>query len=142
MTGVKRKRESAKPKPPPKYKLLTIDKRLEVIRKLENGSSKAELAREYKTTETSIYRTWKNRENIKKQGAEVPRCAINKVSKTRHPAKVRMERLLVNWIEDCLSKKIPIPRRIIMSRAESLHKVVVQNHFQGEEIKPFKATVG
>ena len=126
-------KNAAESKPKRVYNHLDFTKKLEVIRKLENGSSKADLARQYKTSETSIYRTWLKRDDIKKQAAEMAPKSMSKISRKRSPNKERMERLLLQWFEDCFDKRIPVNRELLMARADTLFKVISKNHPEPNE---------
>ena len=50
-----------------KYKWLTIKQKVEIIKKLEDGQKTVDLAKEYKTTHTTIHRTWLKREKYQSQ---------------------------------------------------------------------------
>ena len=58
--------------PLPKYRLITIQQRIEVIEKVEQGIPKAEVARAYGVSPTAVDRTWQNREKFKAQYKMMP----------------------------------------------------------------------
>ena len=140
MPGQKRKNESSESKSP-KYKLLSMEERIEIVEKLKKGvETKSELARFYKTSHTSIKRIWENREKIMEASKSMAECSKSKITRCRSPIVEKMEKMLLIWIENCTSNKIPLDTRSICEKATSLYKVLAIQ--AGEDPDGFKATNG
>ena len=126
MGGVKRKSDENGSKQRKKYSWLTFTQKIEVIDKLKSGKTKAEVSREYGTSESTIGRIWQQREATLSQVSASASCTLNKSSKIRPATMIRMEKLLLIWINDCVSKRIPLSRGLIMSRADTIHDCITK----------------
>ena len=125
MGKVNRKPEE-KEKKGKKYSWLKLEQKVEIVKQVQNGKTKAEVARQFKTTEATVYRTWLKREDILNHVKLSDSNILKNSSMIRPASFVRMEKLLLIWINDCVSKRIPLSKNLIMARAETIHEVITK----------------
>ena len=127
-----------------KYKRLGISKKLEIIEKLESKeTTRVKIAQQYGISETTVHRIMKEKENTKVYAKSVSPCALKNTKRKLDPINTRMERLLMQWFEDCVQKRIPLSRSLIIANAVSLHAAIQKSDgIKEEDIKSFKGSNG
>jgi hypothetical protein len=83
-----------------KRKVITLDTKLDIIKRFDNGQSKASMSRALGLSGSTVRLIVSKSNEYKEQGI---RCTRNRSS-----ILVEMENLLINWLEDCNQKRIPI----------------------------------
>ncbi|XP_050726549.1 tigger transposable element-derived protein 1-like [Eriocheir sinensis] len=114
---------SSSEQPPKKkqHKILTLEKKLEIIKRHEEGQGVSDIGRAMGLAPSTVGTVTKKKAIYKKMvttAAEFPSaCRITRVRSVRLE---KMEQLLVAWIDDCSAKKIPISLALIQERARAL----------------------
>ncbi|XP_050709471.1 tigger transposable element-derived protein 1-like [Eriocheir sinensis] len=114
---------SSSEQPPKKkqHKILTLEKKLEIIKRHEEGQGVSDIGRAMGLAPSTVGTVTKKKAIYKKMvttAAEFPSaCRITRVRSVRLE---KMEQLLVAWIDDCSAKKIPSSLSLINERARAL----------------------
>lgn len=106
---------STMPKPTrPKYRVLTVKDKLEVIRSIENGTTKSALARAWDLPLTTVCGIWNAREKLKSGAASnMKRCRL------RGSAFPDVEKALVLWLKKARSENLPVTGPLLAEKAEA-----------------------
>lgn len=99
---------------------LNLETKLKIIEMLEKGSKISEVARLHNLNESTIRTIKSNTNSIKLAVREAIPTSSKLVKYTRDSVMVKMEKLLVQWIEDNNKKHIGMDTRIIQSKALSI----------------------
>ncbi|KAK9704379.1 Tc5 transposase DNA-binding domain [Popillia japonica] len=92
---------------------LNLETKLKIIEMLEKGSKMSEVARLHNLNESTIRTMKSNTNSIKLAVREAIPTSSKLVKYTRDSVMVKMEKLLVQWIEDNNKKHIGMDTRII-----------------------------
>lgn len=141
MVGVKRKSEETKTNTP-KYRVLSIKEKVQVIKEFDGGKKQVELAKKFETSKTSIRRILTNRDAFLSQETEMAESSKGRVSRCRPEIIVRMERLLLIYIDDCLSSRIPLTQNAITIKARSLFDALKKLPEYADCTEDFKGSHG
>jgi hypothetical protein len=116
-----------------KRKVIYMDKKLDIIKRFDNGQSKASISRTLGLNE-SLARLILSKSNEYTERGEVASTSFSTVQCTinRSSILVEMEYLLITWLEDCNQKWIPIGTNNIMVKAISLFSTLKENKFKGD----------
>ena len=127
-----------------KYKRVGLSKKLEIIEKLERAeTTQSKIAAEYGISKVTVHKIMKEKETIKVYAKSVPPSALKNITRKLDPVNTRMERLLMQWFEDCIQKRIPLSKGLITAQAVSLHATIQKSDgIKEEDIKPFKGSNG
>ncbi|KFD46494.1 hypothetical protein M513_12636, partial [Trichuris suis] len=108
-----------------KRKAITLEQKVDVIKRHARGDSNAKISRELKLHEASVRGIIK-REDIIKKKSEVASdfCGMQTTTRNRSLSMIHMERLLAIWIEDCNQKRIPLDKAAIQAKAKNLFSAV------------------
>ena len=97
-------------------KVLSIADKLKLLNLLENGEKVAAVARKFYINESSVRTIRDNRDKIRASATHLgPHAKLSKV--TRNSNIVKMEDMLMIWIQDLIHKRIPIGSRAIRDQA-------------------------
>lgn len=107
-------------------KSITVKEKIEIIKSIERGISKAEVGRQKNLSKTTICTIWSNREKIKK-ASESKSHGIKKI---RDPVRSDVDQALLRWFEVRRSENIAISGPLLQSKAEELSKGL-----QGDDFK-------
>ncbi|KAK9701185.1 hypothetical protein QE152_g30775 [Popillia japonica] len=99
---------------------LNLETKLKIIEMLEKDSKISEVARLHNLNESTIRTIKSNTNSIKLAVREAIPTSSKLVKYTRDSVMVKMEKLLVQWIEDNNKKHIGMDTRIIQSKALSI----------------------
>ena len=123
---------------PKKYKYLSVAQKLEIISSHDRGISKAQIARDFCVSESSIRSIIKNRSSIEEMKGET---SLDKDYKIRDLKVKEMEGLLLIWIEDNNARRIPMSKAIIQTKAKRIYmKLKPDNEDEECYSKKFKAS--
>ncbi|XP_069937083.1 tigger transposable element-derived protein 1-like [Cherax quadricarinatus] len=100
-------------------KPLTLSAKLEMIKLSEQGMSMAEIARKLGLARQTVSTVVNNKEKVL-QEVKSATPVTTKVIRKRDNLIADMEKLLMVWIDDQTSHKVPLSRAIIQSKALSL----------------------
>lgn len=122
--------------------VLTLETKLNIIQRLENGETAASLGRLYNVNESSIRTIKKNAERIRNSVAQSCSLAAKKTVRVRNPMLEKIEKMLVIWVEDRNKKKMAVNSRIIRTKALKLYEHLQQRHVGSSSVEPFAASKG
>ncbi|XP_066152124.1 tigger transposable element-derived protein 4-like [Euwallacea fornicatus] len=102
-----------------KRKSLTLDKKLEIIHKLQNGATNVAICCQYKLTSSTVSTIWKNREkyvNVQ----HVNSLKFKRLRESKHP---NVDKDLLKWFSIKRSENVPITGNILKEKATELKKM-------------------
>ncbi|XP_066474732.1 tigger transposable element-derived protein 1-like [Tiliqua scincoides] len=123
---------------------ITLDVKLEIIRRSKSGERPSEIARIFHLPPTSVHTILKNAKQIETKGRHALKLSEVKITRLRSEVMERMERLLVLWLEDLYAKNVPVGLALIQQKAMSLYGDLKKDLGEEEAAKekPFKAARG
>ena len=102
-------------------KVSDIGEKLKIINLLEQKEQVAAVARKFRINESTVRTIRKNKENILKSASNLGKYAhLSKVSRNFNI--VKMEEMLMLWIQDHIYKKIPLDTRATRQQALELYE--------------------
>ena len=99
---------------------ISMDIKLKVIRKIENGERQIDVCHELNLPGSTIRTIMQNAEKIKKSVQSTTPVSATKTSRTRSKIIEIMEKLLTYWVEDQNNRDMPLSQAVIMEKARSL----------------------
>ncbi|XP_023223840.1 tigger transposable element-derived protein 1-like isoform X1 [Centruroides sculpturatus] len=124
-----------------KRKVITLDTKLEIIKRFKCVKSKSKIASEFGFNESTIRTILSKSDEYSKQGKVASTSASMQCTRNRSAIMVEMEDLLIIWLEDCNQKKIPISGFNIMAKALSLFSRLKETKYKEDNSK-FTASKG
>jgi hypothetical protein len=115
-----------------KRKVITWDTKLDIIKRLGNGQSKASVSRALGLSESTVRLILSKSNEYKEQGKAASSSFSIWCTRNRSSILVEMEILLITWLEDCSQKRIPIGTNNITVKALSLFSSLKENKFKGD----------
>lgn len=118
-------------------KTLTLEQKLEVLERIDNGQKTSVIEKALKLNESTIRSIRSNGDKIRasaKAGAPMNSC---KSSYARPVEMVRMEKMLATWIHHQNKTYVPVSYSLIHEKAKSIY-----NSLEGDDKKPFSASSG
>ena len=97
-------------------KSLTLEMKMNVIRRIENGERQSEVSSSLGLAGSTIRTILKNYDNIKKSICTTTSLSAKKVTRTRNTQVKEMEKLLTFWIDDQTQRNMPLSQGIIMKK--------------------------
>lgn len=94
MDATKKKRQS-----------ITLETKMEILNRIENGEKCASIGRHFKIGESSVRAIKKNEAQIRKSVSSGTQLSSKLSSYSRDSVLEKMERALIIWIEDLTKKK-------------------------------------
>ncbi|XP_023706958.1 tigger transposable element-derived protein 1 isoform X2 [Cryptotermes secundus] len=122
--------------------VLTLDTKLSIIQRLENGETAASLGRLYHINESSVRTIKKNAERIRNSVAQSCSLTAKKTVRVRNPLLEKIEKMLAIWVEDQNKKKMVVNSRIIRMKALKLYEHLQEKHMGSSSAEPFAASKG
>lgn len=107
-----------------KRNVLTIQRKLKIISKLESGSSQADVAREENLPKTTVASIWQSRKKI----LEASNNKSHKIKKIRDPVRQDVDKALLEWFKNQRSSNIPITGPLLKTKAEDLARLLNEDH--------------
>lgn len=121
-----------------KRQVLNIGDKVKIINPLESGEKVAAVGRKFGISESSVQTIRDNKEKILKSAADLGSHAhLSKV--VRNPNIVKMEEMLMLWIQDLVYKKIPIDTRSIRLQASEFYSFLEEKSSTEDD---FSASTG
>jgi hypothetical protein len=114
-----------------KRRVITLDTKLDLIKRFDNGQSKASISRELGLNESTV-RLILSKSNEYKEGKVASISFSIRCTRNRSSVSVEMENLLIIWLDDCNQKRIPIGTNNLMGKALSLFSSLKENKFKGD----------
>jgi hypothetical protein len=115
-----------------KLKVITLDTKLDIIKRFDNGQSKASMSRALGLNESKVRLIVYRCNEYKEQGKVASTSFCIRCTRNRSSILVEVENLLITWLEDCNQKRIPIGTNNIMVKALSLFSSLKENKFKGD----------
>jgi hypothetical protein len=91
-----------------KCKVITLDKKLEIIKQFDNGQSKASIGKALGLNESTVRLILSKSNEYKEQGKVASTSFTIRCTRSRSSIMVEMENLLIIRLENCNQKQIPI----------------------------------
>lgn len=104
-----------------KRKYISIENKIDILNRLEEGQRIAYIARSLCLNEATVATIKRNGNKIRNQVIEGISVSAKRVARTRDIDMIRMEKSLFIWIDDCVNKKIPLSGRIIQQKALKIY---------------------
>jgi hypothetical protein len=114
-----------------KHKVITLDTKLDIIKRFDNGQSKASTSRSLGLNQSTVRLILSKSNEYKEQGKVTSTSFSIRCARNRNFILVEMENLLIIWLEDCNQKRIPIGTNNVMVKALSLFSSLKENKFKG-----------
>jgi hypothetical protein len=115
-----------------KRNVITLDTKLDIIKRFDNGQSKASISRALGLNESTVRLILSKSNKYKQQGNVASTSFSIWCTRNRSSILVEMDNLLIIWLEDCNQKLIPIGTNNIMVKALSLFSSLKENKFKGD----------
>jgi hypothetical protein len=122
-----------------KRKTITLQQKLDIIKRSENGATAAEIGRVLGFQATTIRTILKDKEKIKEFGRVTTPANAAHLSRNRSTILVEMERLLTLWFENELHKKQPVDLARFHRKALAIYGDLTKDITNPE---PFNASRG
>jgi hypothetical protein len=91
-----------------KRKVITLNTKLGIIKRFDNGQSKASISRALGFNESTVRLILSKSSEYKEEGKVASTSLSIRCTRNRSSILVEMENLLITWLEDCNQKRIPI----------------------------------
>jgi hypothetical protein len=91
-----------------KRKVITLDTELDIIKRFDNGQSKASISRALGLNGSTVRLILSKSNEYKEQGKVASTSFSIRCTRNRNSVLVEMENLLITWPEDCNQTRIPI----------------------------------
>jgi hypothetical protein len=91
-----------------KRKVITLDTKLDIVKRFDNGQTKASISRALGLSESTVRLILSKSDEYKEQGKVASTSFSIWCTRNRSSIFVEMENLLITWLEDCNQKLIPI----------------------------------
>jgi hypothetical protein len=124
-----------------KYEVLTLERKFDIIKRFYNCQSKASVGRALGISASAVRLIVTKFNEYKEQGKVAPSSFSIRCIRNRSSILVEMVNLLINWLDDCDQKRIPICTNNTMIKALSLFSSFKENKFK-EDTTIFSASRG
>ncbi|XP_047143013.1 tigger transposable element-derived protein 1 [Hydra vulgaris] len=111
-----------------KRKSITLMEKTAILDRLKNGEKVFSVAKSLNLNESTIRTLKKNEVKIRKTVANSCPSGAKRATRIRNAIMIKMERALMIWLEDCVSKKIPVCGNLIKRKALKIYE-----HFKGTD---------
>jgi hypothetical protein len=91
-----------------KRKVITLDKKLGIIKRFDNGQSKASIGRALGLNGSTVRLIVSKSNEYKEQGKVASTTFTIRCTRNRSSILVELENLLITWLENCNQKRISI----------------------------------
>ncbi|XP_053547680.1 tigger transposable element-derived protein 1-like [Bombina bombina] len=106
--------------PKKKRRSITLEKKMEVIRRMEDGETHANVCRDLKLPPSTVTTIIKNANRIKESIQHATPVSVAHVRYSRSKLLEKMEQLLSLWVDDLNKKNIPMSQAVITDKAKSI----------------------
>lgn len=121
-------------------KSISLDIKMQVLRRLENGERQVDIGSALNLSTSTIRTILKNKEKIKLSATTTTTSSATKITRSRSNIFEEMEKRLCIWIDNEIERNMPLSQLIIMHKALSIF-----NHIQsqrGDTTENFAASRG
>lgn len=123
-------------------KVLSMEFKLEIIKRLERGEGPSAVGRVYGINESTVRTIRANKEAIKASIKHSTPLAAKMLKQTRNPLVEKMETMLMQWIEESNQKNLGIDCNTIKTKAKQIYEELKQEHEVAGTVSAFRASKG
>ena len=120
-------------------KSLTLDVKLDIIKRYEQGHKTADIVRATGFSESTLRTVRAARDKINQCVQHGSASSLKRLSSIRHLSITRTEELVKDWITKQNRRSIPVTMGIIQAKARELYKELTKDE---DEPRPFQASSG
>lgn len=123
-----------------KRKAITLEVKLNIVKRSEKGESATDIGRVLGLSRSTVATIIKNKGRILEHVKASAPMKSTVITKQRSGTIIKMERLLVMWLEDQHQQCIPVSLMLIQEKAKQLFEAI--KYEKGEESEEFVASRG
>jgi hypothetical protein len=120
-------------------KTISIEDKLDIINRLENGERIADICRNVRLAHSSVRTIRDNADKIKASAKSGTNGCAKRTSYSRSSTMERMEKMLSAWIEDQNRRHVPVSMRVVQTKARCIYDDLPKGD---DDVKPFRASRG
>ena len=124
-----------------KRKHLTLDIKLDIIKRFESGERAVDTAKHLGVPPTTVRTIVKDKDKYKQYVKDAMPLEC-RGSKTRSIAMVQMEKRLLVWIEDQTQRSMPLSQMLIQQKALRLYEDIKKRLGESSDTEMFTASRG
>ncbi|KAM3936867.1 tigger transposable element-derived protein 1-like [Leptodactylus fuscus] len=138
----KRKPESSDTSGSKKRKAITMEVKVDIIRRSDKGETPTEIGRSLGLSRSTVATIIKDKVRILEHVKGSAPMKATVITKQRSGLIIEMERLLVLWLEDQNQCRIPVSLMVIQEKARRLFEALKREKGEGSESEEFVASRG
>uniref|UniRef100_A0ABI7VTU8 HTH CENPB-type domain-containing protein n=1 Tax=Felis catus TaxID=9685 RepID=A0ABI7VTU8_FELCA len=142
MPGKRSLNASAIPSAKRERKAITLDIKLEVLRRFEVGEKLSQIAKALGLAVSTVATIRDNKEKIKANSQIATPLRASRLTRHRSAVMETMERLLHVWLEDQSQRNVPLSVTIIQEKAKSLFDDLQRERGASSQTEKFTASKG
>ncbi|XP_049719734.1 tigger transposable element-derived protein 1-like [Elephas maximus indicus] len=123
-------------------KAITLDIKLEVLRRFEVGEKLSQIAKALGLAVSTVATIRDNKEKIKASSQIATPLRASRLTRHRSAVMENMERLLSVWLEDQSQRNVPLSVSIIQEKAKSLFDDLQREQGESSQAEKFNASKG
>ncbi|KAF0884784.1 TIGD1 protein, partial [Crocuta crocuta] len=123
-------------------KAITLDIKLEVLRRFEVGEKLSQIAKALGLAVSTVATIRDNKEKIKANSQIATPLRASRLTRHRSAVMETMERLLHVWLEDQSQRNVPLSVTIIQEKAKSLFDDLQRERGESSQTEKFSASKG
>ncbi|XP_053145994.1 tigger transposable element-derived protein 1-like isoform X2 [Hemicordylus capensis] len=129
-------------KPPKKRRTITMQTKMEIIKRAEKGERPSQIGRALAIPRTTIVCILKDKKRIQEhvKGSACMQSTV--ITKRRVGIIAQVEKLLISWLEDQHQRRAPVSLAIIQEKARNLYNDLKRQQGENSNIEPFSASRG
>ncbi|XP_007125547.1 tigger transposable element-derived protein 1 [Physeter macrocephalus] len=142
MPGKRPRNATAIPSARRERKAITLDVKLEVLRRFEVGEKLSQVAKALGLAVSTVATIRDNKEKIKASSQIATPLRASRLTRHRSAVMETMERLLRVWLEDQSQRNVPLSVTVIQEKAKSLFDDLQREQGEGSQTAKFSASKG
>ncbi|XP_006173803.2 CENPB DNA-binding domain-containing protein 1 [Camelus ferus] len=123
-------------------KAITLDMKLEVLRRFEVGEKLSQIAKTLGLAVSTVATIRDNKEKIKVSSQIATPLRASRLTRHRSAVMETMERLLRVWLEDQSQRNVPVSVAVIQEKAKSLFDDLQREQGESSQTEKFSASKG
>lgn len=142
MPGKSRLKATVTPRAKRERKAITLDIKLEVLRRFEEGEKLSQIAKALGLAVSTVATIRDNKEKIKASSQIATPLRASRLTRHRSAVMETMERLLHVWLEDQSQRNMPLSVTTIQEKAKSLFDDLQREQDESSQKEKFSASKG
>lgn len=142
MPGKRPRNATAIPSAKRERKAITLDVKLEVLRRFEVGEKLSQVAKALGLAVSTVATIRDNKEKIKASSQIATPLRASRLTRHRSAVMETMERLLHVWLEDQSQRNVPLSITVIQEKAKSLFDDLQREQGESSQTAKFSASKG